>query len=50
MLALVVLDDLAVAEAAVALGVTPNAVSVRLHRAKKSLAAALGASGDSDPA
>ena len=49
-LALVVLDDLAVAEAAVALGVTPNAVSVRLHRAKKSLAAALGASGDSDPA
>lgn len=49
-LALVVLDDLAVSEAAVALGVTPNAVSVRLHRAKKSLAAALGASRDSDVA
>ncbi|QOD92991.1 sigma-70 family RNA polymerase sigma factor [Chryseoglobus sp. 28M-23] len=49
-LALVVLDDLAVAEAAVALGVSPNAVSVRLHRAKKSLAAALGASRDSDVA
>ena len=40
-LALVVLDGLAVAEAAVALGVTPNAASIRLHRAKKACAAAL---------
>lgn len=44
-LALVVLDDLPVSEVAVALGVSANAVSVRLHRAKKSLAGALGASG-----
>lgn len=40
-LGLVVIDDLAVAQAAVALGITPNAVSVRLHRAKKALADAL---------
>jgi len=43
-LALVVLDGLAVAEAAVALGVTPNAASIRLHRAKRALAAALSGS------
>lgn len=42
-LALVVIDDLAVAQAAVALGITPNAVSIRLHRAKKALAAAIDA-------
>ncbi len=41
-LALVVLDDLSVSDAAVALGVSANAVSIRLHRAKKALAAALG--------
>ena len=49
-LALVVLDDLAVSDAAVALGVSANAVSVRLHRAKKSLGAALGASAEGDDA
>lgn len=40
-LALVILDDLSVADAAVALGVSANAVSIRLHRAKKALAAQL---------
>lgn len=44
-LALVVLDELPVSDAAVALGVSANAVSIRLHRAKKALAAALGESG-----
>lgn len=42
-LALVVLDDVPVAEAAIALGVTANAASIRLHRAKKALADALDA-------
>lgn len=41
-LALVVLDDLPVSAVAVALGVSANAVSIRLHRAKKALAVALG--------
>ena len=41
-LALVVLDDLSVTDAAIALGVSANAVSIRLHRAKKALAAQLG--------
>lgn len=50
-LALVVLDGLAVNEAAIALGITPNAASVRLHRAKKSLVAALeGMRGADAPA
>jgi len=40
-LALVVLDDLAVGDAAVALGISANALSIRLHRAKKALAAQL---------
>lgn len=40
-LSLVVIDDLAVADAARALGISPNAASIRLHRAKRSLAAAL---------
>ncbi len=47
-LALVVLDDLAVGDAAVALGITPNAVSIRLHRAKKALADALGETNSAD--
>lgn len=42
-LALVVLDDLAVSDAAVALGISANAVSIRLHRAKKALAAQFAA-------
>lgn len=42
-LALVVLDALPVAEVAVALGISPNAASIRLHRAKKALATALAA-------
>lgn len=42
-LALVVLDGLPVNEAAIALGVSPNAASIRLHRAKKALAEALSA-------
>ncbi len=37
-LALVVIDDLSVSDAAVTLGVSANAVSIRLHRAKKTLA------------
>jgi RNA polymerase sigma-70 factor (ECF subfamily) len=37
-LALVVLDDLSVSDAAVTLGITANAVSIRLYRAKKALA------------
>ena len=40
-LALVVLDDLPVAQVATALDVSANAVSIRLHRAKKALADAL---------
>ena len=40
-LALVVLEDIPVAEAAIALEVSANAVSIRLHRAKKALADAL---------
>ncbi len=44
-LALVVIDDLAVADAAIVLGITPNAASIRLHRAKKALAAALTQAG-----
>ena len=43
-LALVVLDDLPVAEAAVALGISANAASIRLHRAKKTLSEALSVS------
>jgi RNA polymerase sigma-70 factor (ECF subfamily) len=46
-LALVVLDELSVAEAAIALEVSANAVSIRLHRAKKALAEALGGPGAS---
>lgn len=42
-LALVVLEEMPVAEAAIALEVSANAVSVRLHRAKKALAEALEA-------
>lgn len=50
-LALVVLDDLPVAQAAIALGVSANAASIRLHRAKKALAAALAtARGETDAA
>ncbi|MBN9605992.1 MAG: sigma-70 family RNA polymerase sigma factor [Actinomycetales bacterium] len=40
-LGLVVLDDLPVGDAAVAFGITANAASIRLHRAKKALAAGL---------
>lgn len=40
-LALVVLDDLPVNEAAIALGISANAASIRLHRAKKTLAEVL---------
>lgn len=40
-LALAVVDEVPIAEIAVALGVSPNAASIRLHRAKKALAAAL---------
>ena len=45
-LALVVLDELPVAQAAVALGVSANAASIRLHRAKKALAEQLAAVRD----
>ncbi|WP_168200428.1 RNA polymerase sigma factor [Protaetiibacter larvae] len=40
-LALVVLDEMPVAQAAIALGVSANAVSIRLHRARKALASEL---------
>lgn len=40
-LALVAIDGLSVTEAAKVLGITPNAVSVRLNRARSQLAAAL---------
>lgn len=40
-LALVVLDDVPVGQAAIALGVSANAASIRLHRAKRALAEAL---------
>lgn len=49
-LALAVLEDIPVAAIAVALGVTPNAVSVRLHRAKKALAEALERAAAADRA
>ena len=38
LLALVVVEGLAVQDVAVVLGITPNALSIRLHRAKKVLA------------
>jgi RNA polymerase sigma-70 factor (ECF subfamily) len=41
LLALVVVDGLAVQDVAVVMGTTPNAVSIRLHRAKKHLAEGL---------
>ena len=48
-LALVVIDDLSVSDAATTLGITANAVSIRLHRAKKALADLLAHnSGDTD--
>jgi RNA polymerase sigma-70 factor (ECF subfamily) len=48
-LALVVLEEVPVAEAAIALEVSANAVSVRLHRAKKALAEALEATRATTP-
>lgn len=48
-LALVVLDDLAVGDAAIALGVSANAASIRLHRAKRALASALETERDAAP-
>jgi RNA polymerase sigma-70 factor (ECF subfamily) len=48
-LALVVLEEVPVAEAAIALEVSANAVSVRLHRAKKALAEALEATRTTTP-
>ena len=41
LLALVVVDGLAVQDVAVVMSTTPNAVSIRLHRAKKALAEGL---------
>jgi len=43
LLALVVIDGVGVGEAATVLGLSANAVSIRLHRAKKALASALAA-------
>jgi RNA polymerase sigma-70 factor (ECF subfamily) len=40
-LALVILDDISVNDAAKVLGLTPNTLSIRLHRAKKQLADSL---------
>ena len=42
------LDDLAVSDVAVALGITANAVSIRLHRAKKALADLLAQNSGDD--
>ncbi len=47
-LALVVLDDVSVSDAAVTLGVSTNAVSIRLHRAKKALADQLSQNSSDD--
>ena len=47
-LALVVLDDMSVTDGAKALGITPNTLSIRLHRAKKQLADALTRETTSD--
>lgn len=41
LLALVVIDGVAIKDAATILGVSPNALSIRLHRAKKQLAEGL---------
>lgn len=45
-LALALVEDLPVAEVALALGISANAASIRLHRAKKTLAELLGADGN----
>lgn len=50
LLSLVVLEDMPVSQAAVALGVSANAASIRLHRAKKALAEAIStARSEADP-
>jgi len=41
LLALVVVDGLSISETATTLGISPNATSIRVHRAKKELAVAL---------
>jgi RNA polymerase sigma-70 factor (ECF subfamily) len=41
LLALVIVEGLPVQDVAVVMGTTPNAVSIRLHRAKKQLAEGL---------
>jgi RNA polymerase sigma-70 factor (ECF subfamily) len=48
-LALVVLEEVPVAEAAIILEVSANAVSIRLHRAKKALGDALASARASEP-
>ena len=48
-LSLVIIEDVSVTDAAKALQTSPNAVSIRLHRAKKNLAELLG-SDSSTPA
>ncbi len=47
-LGLVVLDGVSVADAALALGISANAISIRLHRAKRALAQALATVRDAD--
>ncbi|HLU63027.1 MAG TPA: sigma-70 family RNA polymerase sigma factor [Protaetiibacter sp.] len=49
-LGLVVVEGVSVAEAAIALGVSANAVSIRLHRAKRALAAELAATPEAPAA
>lgn len=48
-LALALVEDLAVGDIAVALDISANAVSIRLHRAKRKLAELLDASAPGDP-
>jgi RNA polymerase sigma-70 factor (ECF subfamily) len=48
-LALALVEDLAIADVAIALGISPNAASIRLHRAKKKLADLLSSDVASEP-
>lgn len=47
-LGLAILDDLPITSIAATLGISPNAVSIRIHRAKKALADLLGETDEPD--
>lgn len=48
-LALALVEDLSIADISIALGISANAASIRLHRAKKTFAELLGADGADNP-